>query len=166
MGVCNERFFSSCTYFLQHGDKRFGGRGDVSSEDCHSEFNHRSSKTYASAPSGSNSNEIQRDRPKWNTRPNSGKIYLRFLAQGTDHGQSADWVAAGPRGRKNPEPGQRVLSSPTLLRLSSPTSALSSSYYTSGRAGYFFIPCCSSSQDLFWRLYSSTSSPSSFSGCL
>ena len=35
----------------------------VNSEDCHSEFHHRSSKTYASAPSGSNSKEIQRDRP-------------------------------------------------------------------------------------------------------
>ena len=56
---------------------------------------------------------------------------------------SADWLAAGPRGRKNPEPGQRIVLfvfssssfSPTLLRLSSPASAPSSSYSTSGRAG-------------------------------
>ena len=80
---------------------------------------------------------------RWNTRPNSGKICLRFLAQGADHEMSADWLAAGPRGRKNPEPGQQnslfvfssSLSSPTLLRLSSPASAPSSSYSTSGRAG-------------------------------
>ena len=62
---------------------------------------------------------------------------LRFLAHCADHEMSADWLAAGPRGRKNPEPGQRIvsLSSPTLLRLSSPTSDPSSSYSTSGRAG-------------------------------
>ena len=52
-------------------------------------------------------------------RPNSGKICLRFLAQGADHEMSADWLVAGPRGRKNPEPGQQnflfVFSNSSLL---------------------------------------------------
>ena len=139
--------------------RKFYYSSDVNSEDCHSEFHHRSSKTYASAPSGSNSNEIQRDRPPLNTRPNSGKICLRFLAQGAGHEMSADWPAAGPRGRKNPEPGQRIVLSLCLLQLelfsksSSPT--LFSCFPLLLRPTllllprwYFFFPCRTSSQGL------------------
>ena len=76
----------------------------------------------ASAPSGSNSNEIQRDRPPLEYET---QICLRFLAQGADHEMSADWLAAGPRGRKNPEPGQRIVLSLSLIVFSSSSSSSS-----------------------------------------
>ena len=95
----------------------------VNSGDCHSDFHHHSPKTYAFALSGSNSHEIQRNRPPLEYRTNSGKNDLRFLAQGADHEASANWLAAGPRGRKNPKPRSDasslpISSSSSLLLLS------------------------------------------------
>ena len=50
--------------------------------DCHAEFHHRSSKTYASTLTGSNSNEIQRNRPPLEYETQFREILPALLSAG------------------------------------------------------------------------------------